>query len=408
MQSPTDEVGSIALFDERPFFEKALGYGLAHGLIGSERLDTLRVEAPKGMVQIARYFGTEFLRPDLEKARERLVNLVSMYLQESCDGDVHRAALALRDHSLLSRSKGASDMLKAMIAMPQNTHFGMQDGRGFSDEQIPLLERWTLRTWADYRAERAKRDSVALVMDAALWCAQQWELDADTLHEEAPDAEAVLRTALLWSLAKRSVTPDWPGFAQTIALLRKKFGTSDQPPAMPLPKGLPRAFAPALQAVADSLRADWARIMDGSIPARKLFAQTPAFTGRYFWLEDGLAEVEDFEREVSKAWNKATGGHDDEASLLTLFVCVAAGAAHKTLLTEKAAASVIRKIRKSGLDAQLATQFIGDHAPAAYQADYLRMWTEFVEEALPVLRSDADYALHDALALLRRECNIAG
>jgi hypothetical protein len=25
-----------------------------------------------------------------------------------------------------------------------------------------------------------------------------------------------------------------------------------------------------------------------------------------------------------------------------------------------------------------------------------------------VLRSDADYALHDALALLRRECNIAG
>jgi hypothetical protein len=204
------------------------------------------------------------------------------------------------------------------------------------------------------------------------------------------------------------VTPDWPGFAQTIALLRKKFGTSDQPPAMPLPKGLPRAFAPALQAVADSLRADWARIMDGSIPARKLFAQTPAYTGRYFWLEDGLAEVEDFEREVSKAWNKATSGHDDEASLLTLFVCVAAGAAHKTLLTEKAAASVIRKIRKSGLDSQLATQFIGDHAPAAYQADYLRMRTEFVEEALPVLRSDADYALHDALALLRRECNIAG
>ena len=135
-------VGSgMALFDERPFFEKALAYGVAHGLIGAERIEALRTEAPKGMVQIARYFGTEYLRPDLEKARERMVNLVSLYLQDSCEGDLHRAALALRDHSLLSRSKGGSDILKAMIAMPQNTHFGMQDGRGFSDEQIPVLER---------------------------------------------------------------------------------------------------------------------------------------------------------------------------------------------------------------------------------------------------------------------------
>lgn len=405
-QGRRSAASGMAVFDDRPFFEKALAYGLAHGLIGGERIEALRTEAPKGMVQIARYFGTEYLRPDLEKARERMVNLVSLYLQDSCDGDLHRAALALRDHSLLSRSKGGSDMLKTMIAMPQNTHFGMQDGRGFSDEHIPLLERWSLRSYADYRAERTKREQVACVMDAALWCAQQWELDADILHEEAPDAEAVLRTALLWSLAKRSVVPDWPGFAQTIAVLRKKFAATAQPPALVLPKGLPAAFAPALRAVAESMQADWARIMDAGTAARKLFAQTPAFTGRYFWLEDGLAEVEDFERQVSAAWSKATGGHEDEGSLLTLLLCVAAGSTHKTVLTEKAAATLIRKIRKSGMDAGLASGFIRDHAPTAYQSDYLRMWDEFTEEALPVLRSDADYALHDALALLRRECNI--
>ena len=405
-QGANSPASGMALFDERPFFEKALAYGLAHGLIGAERIEALRTEAPKGMVQIARYFGTEFLRPDLEKARERMVNLVSLYLQDSCEGDLHRAALALRDHSLLSRSKGGSDMLKAMIAMPQNTHFGMQDGRGFSDEQIPVLERWSLRSHADYCAERAKRDQVACVMDAAIWCAQQWELDADLLHEEAPDAEAVLRTALLWSLAKRSVVPDWPGFAQTVAVLRKKFAATPRPPAPVLPKGLPAALAPAVRAVADSLQADWPRIMDANTPPRKLFAQTPAFTGRYFWLEDGLAEVEDFERQVSAAWNKATGGHDDEGSLLTLLLCVAAGSAHKTMLTEKAAATLIRKIRKSGMDADLASTFVREHAPTAYQSDYLRMWDAFTEEALPVLRSDADYALHDALALLRSECNV--
>ena len=32
----------IALFDERPFFEKALAYGVAHGLIGTERIEALR------------------------------------------------------------------------------------------------------------------------------------------------------------------------------------------------------------------------------------------------------------------------------------------------------------------------------------------------------------------------------
>jgi hypothetical protein len=85
---------------------------------------------------------------------------------------------------------------------------------------------------------------------------------------------------------------------------------------------------------------------------------------------------------------------------------VAAGSAHKTVLTEKSAATLIRKIRKSGMDTEIASAFIRDHAPSAYQGDYLRMWDEFAQEALPVLRSDADYALHDALALLRRECNV--
>jgi hypothetical protein len=35
------------------------------------------------------------------------------------------------------------------------------------------------------------------------------------------------------------------------------------------------------------------------------------------------------------------------------------------------------------------------------------MWDSFIEEAQATLQSDADYALHDALALLRRECNIS-
>ena len=109
------------------------------------------------MVQIARYFGTEFLRPELERARDRMVNLVSLYLESSCDGDLHSAAESLRDNSFLSRSKGGSDMLKALIAMPQNSHFGMNERSGFTDDQIPVLAKWTLRSLPDYQAELALR-----------------------------------------------------------------------------------------------------------------------------------------------------------------------------------------------------------------------------------------------------------
>ena len=83
---------SVSLFDSRPFFEKALTHGIEHGLIGQDKLDAIRADAPKGMVQIARYFGTEYLRPELELARDRIVNLVSLHLAHSTEGDLHRAA----------------------------------------------------------------------------------------------------------------------------------------------------------------------------------------------------------------------------------------------------------------------------------------------------------------------------
>ena len=397
----------MALFDERPFFEKALTHGVQHGLIHADKLDIIRADAPKGMVQIARYFGSEFLRPELEKAKDRLINLVSLNLQHESGGDLQTAAQMLRDHSFLSRSKGGSDLLKALIVMPQNTHFGMSEARSFADEHIPLLERWSLKSYADYQAEYAKHKQVADIVDAAIWCAAQFDLDIDTLHEEGKDAEAVVRTTLLLGLTRRTDMPDWPTFQQLILALRKKYAASGQLPPLSVPKGLPREWHAAVETLKQSVLADWPRIMDSTATPKKLFDQTPAFLGRYFWLDDGLAEVDDYERSVSATWAKTTGGHEDEGSLLTLLLCVAAGSTPKTLLTEKAAATLVRKIRKSGLDGETATHFVNTHAPVQFQADYVDMWQSFLEDALPTLRSDADYALHDALALLRRECNVS-
>lgn len=394
---------TVALFDARPFFEKALAYGLQHGIIDQARLDAIQTEAPKGMVQIARYFGSEFLRSELEMARVRIVNLVSMNLEHTSAGDLRQAAEALRDNSFLSRSKGASDMLKALIAMPQSSHFGMNEHSGFTDNHIPQLAKWTLRSLADYRAELAKRGQVTQVINAALWFAGQLGMDAEELEDAGRDAEAVIRTGLLFMATRQTKVPDWVAFQKTIAALRKKAAN----PSIPLPKELPAEFKTVVEGVRKSIVSDMPKILDSTLSARKLFDQTPAFMGRYFWVEDALSEVDDFDRAASASWNKATGGHSDDSSLLTLFLCIASGSAHKTLLTAKAAATLVRKIRKSGLKPELVSHYILGNAPAHYQNDYLQMWQDFLEDAQGRLLSDHDYELHDAMALLRRDCNIA-
>ena len=397
---------SVSLFDGRPFFEKTLAYGVQHGIIDQTKLDAICQDAPKGMVQIARYFGTEFLRPELEKARDRMVNLVSLYLENASGGDLRLAAESLRDNSFMSRSKGGSDMLKELIAMPQNSHFGMNEGAGFTDDQIPLLAKWSLRTLPEYQIEFTQRSQAELLVNAATWMAKTLGLSAEDLEEAGKDAEAVIRTVLLARFARRTEMPDWVAFEKLIVALRKKYSTSDAAPAITLPKDLPAPFAPVVERVLQSIQFDMPKILDAMLPARKLFDQTPAFMGRYFWLEDSVSEVDHFDRSASAAWNKATDGHGDDGSLLTLFLCVAAGSSSRTVLTEKTAATLIRKIRKSGLQPALATDFIFSQAPQHHQNDYAELWNAFIEDAQSILQSDRDYALNDALSLLRRECNI--
>lgn len=402
----TPSPSAVSLYDARPFFEKALQHGVQHGIIGPEKIEAMRIEGPKGLVQIARYFGNEFLRPELEKARDRMVNLISIYLESSCDGDLQRAAESLRDFSLLSRSKGGSDMLKALIAMPQNGHFGMNERGGFRDEHIPLLAKWSLRSLADYQAELARRSQVAQVVDAALWLAGELGMDADELDEAGKDAEAVIRTALLVLAMGRVEMPDWVAFEKMIVALRKKHGAAPKALPVALPKKLPAPLHGVVEGVRQSVMADAAKILDAALPVRQLFDRSPAFMGRYFWVEDALAEVDHHDRQASAAWNKVTGGNSDDGSLLTLLLCVAAGTTPKTMLTEKGAATLVRKIWKSGFHPALARQYLLDHAPAQHQDAYASLWDDFVEEAQPTLQSDAVHALNDAVALLRRECHV--
>ncbi len=414
---------AVSLYDARPFFEKALRFGVQNRIIDSAKLDAIRADAPKGMVQIARYFGNEFLRPDIEKARDRLVNLVSLYLESTSGGELRLAAESLRDHSFLSQSKGGSDMLRALLAMPESATFYPELDSGAPDERGPPkgLAEWSLKSFADYQAELARRLPIHREIGAAVWLAGQLGTTQAELEDAHTQAEAVIRTALLALALKRGDMPDWPGFEKMVAALRKKHRPSATQAArramiaIAIPGDLPDEFKPAVEALRQSVIADLARLAASAAPARALFVKdgddrTPPFLGRYFWLENMASEIDRHDRLVSLAWDKTTGGNCDDGSLLTLFVCVAAGSTPKTLLTEKAAAALVRKIQKAGagqgFDAELARRYILGNAPVEHQDDYAGLWADFVEEAQPVLQSDSVYAHKDALALLRRECNV--
>ena len=411
---------AVSIYDARPFFEKALRFGVQHHIIDSRKIEAIRADAPKGMVQIARYFGNEFLRPDLEKAKDRLVNLVSLYLESTSAGDLRLAAESLRDHSFLSQSKGGSDMLRALLAMPESTSF-YADLDTARDERAPPkgLAEWSLKSFADYQAELARRMPIQQERDAAVWLAGHLGAEQSELEDAHTHAEAVVRTALLSLSVKRTELPDWDGFEKIIAALRKKLRSAGAPAAgqaaIAIPKDLPGEFRTTVTALRQSVVADLAQMTGSTLSARALFVKdsdhrTPPFWGRYFWLEDLASELDHHDRSISRAWDKATGGNCDDGSLLTLFVCVAAGVAPKTLLSEKAAAALVRRIQKAGagqgFDPELARRYILDNAPVEHQDDYAGLWAAFVEEAQPVLQSDSVSAHKDALALLRRECNV--
>ena len=330
--------------------------------------------------------------------------MVSLTLEIQSGGDLRKAAEQLREHSFMSRSKAAFDMLKSLIVMPQNTHFGMNEQGSFSDKHIPYLAKWSLCTFADYQAELHKRQRVAQVINAAIWMADQLGLHADDLEEAGCDAEAVIRTALLALAIKHKEMPNWVGFQKIIATLRKT--NPKKTINLAIPKNLPEEFKSALEQLLQNVEADLPKILDLKITPQKLFNQTPAFVGRYFWVEDGLSEVDHFDRQTSAVWTKATGGHNDDSSLLTLFLCIATGSTGKTLLSEKAATTLIRKIRKSGLQSELVTSFIQANAPTEHKEDYSEIWASFIDDALEILENHGDHKLQDALSLLKRECNV--
>ena len=394
---------AIALVDKRPFFEKALSYGVQTNIIDQICCAAIIADGAKGSVQVAEHFGTSFLQTDLENARKRIVNLVSLYLEDSTGSDLQQAAHSLQQNSFLSHSRGGNEMIKALHALPETSMSGdikNQTLLDFQNERT-LVKPFTL---ASYRKERKRRQDFAAVIAAAHWFCEDLGIARTSLDFVA--LEAVIRSAVLIRHGGVDKSPNHGEFARLIGTVRDGVAAGQK---LRIAKALLDDVPEPHRAIAEAIRKDIEK-QDGPLicnPARKLEEVLNLIESRYFLRDTDLDDVDSFAGFVSDAWRLATKGKDDPYSRLTLFMCLATATKAKTAITETEARSMIRYVRKQGFDSAAVSAFIAESAPFELKEDLQSLWEEeFLPEAQERLLDDSDVSLQRALRYLADNLNV--
>ncbi len=401
---------ALTTFDNRPFFDKALRYGVAHDLIPPERLQNLQEEFTKGIVQIANFFGTAHLRPELELALRRMVNLVSLYLEDLSGGDLQIAAASLRDKTLLSHSKAGSDMLKRLHAMQDSTlvdrsPVSAERQRTYLDEKtaadtIPL---------AEYRSELALRQAMRDTIDFAFWLAKAMGVARDDID----DAEPLIRSAMLVIFVDQAELrlPTRTAFVRLFKSAKNPKAKLNQDRLKAFLREAPTEFQRLAGSAMDRfIERDLPQIRAASSTADKLLYSDAG--ENYFIRESVDDDVRQYDRLVAKEWDRVTRGEaDDPAVVATVFFFVATGLPPKAHMLLREAKDIIGAFRRGGFDSQAVLKFVDDHAPEAIREELQKFWTAELKPEAEEQLSDLDPNWPDthmarALEYLRKTCRV--
>jgi hypothetical protein len=379
----------LAAFDGRPFFDKALHHGVKQGLISPERLNAIQADFAKGIVQIANYFGTAYLRPELEMALRRMVYLMSLYLEDVSGGDLHLAAASLRDKTLLSHSKGGSDMLKRLQAMPDSS---LMIGNIVSpDSQRAYLDDKTGAnplTLAEYHAERAVRQLSQDTIDFSLWLAQKMGVSRDDFE----DAESLIRSAMLVVFVDKAALtlPTRSAFVHLIKAAKRPRAKLDE-------ARFQAFFADASASFQQLARRAMARFIEQDLPlirADETTADNLLYGDNaqpYFVSESLDEDVSEYDRLVAKEWQRVTRGESDDPQVLaTVFLFLATRLPPKPSMLLKDAKEVIRIFRSGGFDSQRVMDFVDQNAPESLRADLRRAWEDDIRREAEERLADTD------------------
>lgn len=401
---------SVAIADHRPFFEKAVRYGLEHGLLSRDNLQKIEADAPKGIVQIADHFGTAYLRTDLETAVARMANLISLYLEDSTNGDLRAAALSLRDNTLLSHSRGGSEMLKRLHAMPGDTslHARQTDPAAqklFVNERsfaFPL-------SLNSYRAQVSQCQANQLRIDFARWLARRLNTPAD--EYENFSAEEVIRSAMLvlYVGPKTLEMPSKTQFVKLVEALRKKSFKYKDSNLDAFLREAPEAFAALTrQSLQEFIASTLPRLKSADKSVDEILHAEAQ--GAFFVREVPEEDVVAYDKLVAREWVRITKGDaDDPAVLATIFLNVATGQPPKAAALLKEAKAIIQAFRTDGFDSNAVLAFIDAYAPFEQRDDLKAMWMQDLKPDAEIHLADNDPQMPDtymerALKYFKQNC----
>ena len=402
---------ALAAFDPRPLFDKALHYGVAQGIISSARQRVIEEDFAKGIVQIAHYFGTAHLRPELDLALQRMVNLISLYLEDLSAGDLEIAASSLRDKSLLSHSKGGADMLKRLNALPDSTvmvgsSISPEGQRAYLDEKtaaksISLLE---------YRSELAMRQENQNSVDGSFWLAKKMGVSRGELNE-LDDAGLLIRSAMLVLFVDKADVklPTRSAFVRLIQAAKDAKARLNEDRLNTFLKEAPSEFQQLVRrAMEQFVKKDLPQLRAAKSTADRLLYGDSV---QGYFVRESLDEAaREYERLVAREWDRVTAGEaDDPAVVATVFFFVATGLPPKARMLLREAKAIIRIFRTSGFDSPAVIDFVANHASEALRADLQKSWEDDLKGEAEEQLADTDPNWPDthmdrALGYLRKTC----
>ncbi len=388
---------SVTTVDSRPFFEKAVRYGLEQGLLTQDSMSKMVAEAPKGIVQIADHFGTAYLRTDLETAATRMANLISLYLEDSSNGDLRAAAISLRDNTLLSHSRGGSEMLKRLHAMPGETSLHPRKVDPLAQKLFVNERSFAFPiSVASYREQVRQCQANQMRIDFARWLARQMNAQQDEYEDFS--AEEVIRSAMLVLFVggKALEIPSKSQFVGLVETLRKKTFKSS-------PAALDSFLREAPEAFDELTRQAMQGFIDDVLPRLKSTEKSPdeilhaEAQGAFFIREVAEEDVVAYDKIVAREWVRITKGNaDDPAVLATIFLNVATGHPAKASALLKEAKAIIQSYRAQGFDSNAVLKFVDDFAPFEQREDLKAMWLQDLLPDAEVHLADNDPQMPDA------------
>lgn len=369
----------LATVDTRPFFDQVLSHGRAKGLIDDERLAGICREGAKGIVQLAGFFSTAHLRPELEAARARLVTLVSLALAMGSEGRLADATELLRQRTLLSLSKAGADALRGLLALPQD--LWLEPPIPVARFEKPMLSFWTLdqpMTLERYQAEKRRRESILAQHELSYWLAGRLGVSRQHLHMNE-SCEAVINSALLLLLLeqapKKFFSPNQFIKLHAAALKKRKLDFHAL-------QAWTEAAPPALRPLLDEARQhfiDKVLPVIRSAPAAAFLHGVDAgpLSSVFYFEADALDELTHHDQEKETLWRRITGGKGaDPYVLCTLLLTVAAGMDARSSLRKKDALELCERYRQSGFSDEGVLTFVQQIVPFQMQSDVARLWNE--------------------------------